>query len=160
MATRSKLPFFIRLGNAFTTLLLKRGVNMRTNVLLTVPGRKSGTPRTTPVTVIEYQGGRYIQSPFGDVDWVRNLRAAGSATLTRGKHAETVSSIELSAEEAAPVIKSALAIAPAMIRAYYDVSPDAPLPELVREARRHPTFRLESDPSEDKVQRNVGKASV
>ena len=149
MAQRFKLPLFIRIGNAVTKLLLRRGVNMRTNVLLTVPGRKSGTPRTTPVTVIEFDGGRYIQSPFGDVDWVRNLRAAGTATLSRGKHTEAVRATELTAEQAAPVLKSAFALAPSMIRAYYDVAPDAPLSEFVREAARHPTFRLETVTARD-----------
>src|SRR2546430_15997883 len=32
---------------------------------------------------------------FGTVNWVRNLRAAGEATLTRGRRTETVSAREL-----------------------------------------------------------------
>ena len=142
MATSFKLPLFIRLGNAVTSALLKRGVKMSTTTLLTVPGRKSGVPRTTPVTIVEHEGGRYIQSPFGDVDWVRNLRAAGAATLTRGRHAEAVRAVELSPEQAAPVLKHALTMAPAMIRSYFDVTADSPLDEIVREAPRHPTFEL------------------
>jgi deazaflavin-dependent oxidoreductase (nitroreductase family) len=144
MATTFRVPLLIRAGNAITTLLLRRGVRMGTNTLLTVPGRKSGLPRTTPVTVIEHDGRRYVQSPFGEVDWVRNLRAAGTATLTRGRHCETVSAIELAAEEAAPILRRALTMAPAVIRSYFDVTPDAPLEELVREARRHPFFELVS----------------
>src|SRR6266536_2532100 len=114
MATTFRPPLFIRLGNALTTMLLRRVVRMATTTLLTVPGRKSGLPRTTPVTVIEHDGGRYVQSPFGEVDWVRNLRAAGTATLTRGRHSETVSAIELTAEQAAPILRHALTIAPAV----------------------------------------------
>jgi deazaflavin-dependent oxidoreductase (nitroreductase family) len=108
MATRFRLPIFIRVGNAVTRFLLRRGVTMGTNTLLTVPGRKSGVPRTTPITIIEHAGRRYVQSPFGEVDWVRNLRAAGAGTLARGRHAETVTVRELSAEETAPVLEAAL----------------------------------------------------
>src|SRR5690242_13135955 len=79
MTNKFQPPFFLRAGNAIMTLLLRRGVKLATNTLLTVPGRKSGLPRTTPVTLIERDGRRYVQSPFGEVDWVRNLRAAGTA---------------------------------------------------------------------------------
>ncbi len=142
MANKFRPPLFLRVGNAITTLLLQRGVKLATNTLLTVPGRKSGLPRTTPVTIIEHDGRRYVQSPFGEVDWVRNLRAAGTATLTRGRHVETVSAIELTAEEAAPILRQALRMAPALIRSHYDITPDAPLAAIVAEARRHPVFEL------------------
>ena len=142
MAKPFRPPLFIRLGNLLTSTFLRLGVRIATNTLLTVPGRKSGLPRTTPVTIIEYEGGRYIQSPFGEVDWVRNLRAAGSGTLTRGRHVEKVTATELSPEEAAPILTQALAMAPSVIRAYYHVESDAPHHEMVREARRHPFFKL------------------
>jgi len=135
-------PLFVRLGNLVTTMLLRRGVKMRTNTLLTVPGRKSGVPRTTPVTVIEHDGRRYIQSPFGDTDWVRNLRAAGTATLMNGRQQETISAVELTPEQAAPVLRHGLTIAPGMIRSYYDVTAESSLEEIAREAPRHPTFEL------------------
>ena len=45
--------------------------------LLTVRGRKSGLPRTTPVNLIEYQGRRWLVAPYREVAWVRNVRAAG-----------------------------------------------------------------------------------
>ena len=49
--------------------------------LLTVRGRKSGLPRTTPVNLIEYQGRRWLVAPYGEVAWVRNVRAAGEVEL-------------------------------------------------------------------------------
>jgi deazaflavin-dependent oxidoreductase (nitroreductase family) len=118
-----------------------------TNTLLTVPGRKSGLPRTTPVTIIEHDSRRYIQSPFGEVDWVRNLRASGTATLTRGRRVETVSAREVSPVEAAPVFKRALAMAPAPIRAYFNVTAESSLDEIARDALRHPMFELRAAPA-------------
>jgi deazaflavin-dependent oxidoreductase (nitroreductase family) len=54
---------------------------MGPDVLLTVRGRKSGLPRSTPATICENSGKRGLISPFGEVNWVRNLRAAGRATI-------------------------------------------------------------------------------
>ena len=94
--------------------LLRAGVKLGTMALITVRGRTSGLPRTTPVTLLEQDGRRWLASPFGDVNWVRNLRAAGEATLTRGRHSEKISAVELTAAEAAPILKQSLARAPAL----------------------------------------------
>ena len=39
--------------------------------LLTVPGRKSGQPHSTPVTLVEDGGERWLVAPYGDVGCVR-----------------------------------------------------------------------------------------
>lgn len=79
--------------------MLRVGVPMGPNALITVRGRKSGEPRTTPVALIEFGGRRWVSSPYGAVNWVRNLRAAGRATLTIHRRRESVLAIELPAEE-------------------------------------------------------------
>src|SRR5678815_4790816 len=114
MTTTAHIPAFVRLGNLVTTTLLRAGVkimgpNKVPMYLLTVRGRKSGQPRTTPIVVIEQDGRRYLVSPFGIVDWVRNLRAAGEAILTRGRRPEKVQATDLPAGEAALVLKRLLA---------------------------------------------------
>ena len=58
-------------------------------VVLTVPGRKSGTPRSTPVTPMTVDGKRYVVGGFPGADWVRNVRAASEVTLTPRPHAGT-----------------------------------------------------------------------
>ena len=83
-----------------------------------------------------------LVAPFGTVNWVRNLLAAGSATLTRGRHSERVSAVELSIQEAGPILKKSLAGAPSFVTNYFDVTPDSPLADFEREAPRHPVFRL------------------
>ena len=72
------VPFF----NVVARPLLAAGVPMGFNGLVTIRGRKSGLPRTTPLAIIEVTGRRWIWSPWGEVQWVRNLRAAGRATIT------------------------------------------------------------------------------
>jgi len=62
--------------------LLVHGVPLGPNRLVTIRGRTSGLPRTTPLAVIAVSGRRWVWAPWGEVQWVRNLRAAGRATIT------------------------------------------------------------------------------
>lgn len=133
-----------RTTNAVMAALLRRGVKIGGNVLLTVPGRTSGEPRTTPVTILEWNGERWLQSPYGNVNWVRNLRAAGHATLTRGRQVEPIAVVELTPAEAAPVYKETFATFPAFIKSHFDVTPESPLAAFEAEAARHPMFRVVS----------------
>jgi deazaflavin-dependent oxidoreductase (nitroreductase family) len=61
----------------------------------------SGQPHTTPVMLTEQHGQRWLISSYGQVNWVRNLRAAGEATLQRGRQRERICAVELSAREVA-----------------------------------------------------------
>src|SRR6476661_7670057 len=83
------------LFNPIAKFLLKAGVPLGFNGLITVRGRKSGLPRTTPVAIIEVSGRRWVWAPFGEVQWVRNLRAAGRATITVHRRQEEVRAVEL-----------------------------------------------------------------
>ena len=103
------VPWWVPFFNPIARRLLAAGVPMGPDVLLTVRGRKSGLPRTTPVAVCEHQGRRGVISPFGEVDWVRNLRAAGQATITAGRRKEDVIAVELGQTEAAAFIRDVLA---------------------------------------------------
>lgn len=88
-------PRGISLFNAVAKPLLAAGMPMGFNGLLTVPGRKTGVPRTTPLAIIEDGGRRWVWSPWGEVQWVRNLRAAGEATITVRRRDQRVRPIEL-----------------------------------------------------------------
>jgi deazaflavin-dependent oxidoreductase (nitroreductase family) len=89
------LPRGISIFNAISKPLLAAGVPMGYNGLLTVTGRKSGEPRTAALAIIERDGRRWVWSPWGEVNWVRNLRAAGHATVTVRKRSEAVRAVEL-----------------------------------------------------------------
>jgi deazaflavin-dependent oxidoreductase (nitroreductase family) len=96
-----RIPGFVGFFDPLARRLLHAGVPLGPNALLTVPGRKSGQPRTTPVALIEVGGRRWLCGTFGETNWVRNLRAAGRATLTVGGRQEAVTATELSQAEAA-----------------------------------------------------------
>jgi deazaflavin-dependent oxidoreductase (nitroreductase family) len=143
MAKQSNVPGFVRLGNMLTTTMLRAGVKLAgfgyPMYLLTVRGRKSGQPRTVPIVIIEQKGRRYVSSPYGIVDWVRNLRAAGAATLTRGRRSETVSVRELPPNEAARVLQENFRRGNPFAR-YFGVTAESSLEEFERAAIGHPVF--------------------
>jgi deazaflavin-dependent oxidoreductase (nitroreductase family) len=74
-------------------------------LVLTVPGRTSGQPRSTPITPMYVDDKRYVVGGFPGADWVKNARAAETATLTSGKTSETVRMVELSPEAARPLLR-------------------------------------------------------
>ena len=88
MAKTYQVNFATRMRDSLIMALLRVGVNMGTTSLLTVRGRKSGQPHTVPVRLIEQESHSFLVAPYGVVQWVRNLRAAGTATLTRGRRSE------------------------------------------------------------------------
>ena len=92
---RGQAPWWVPLFNPISRFLLGAGVPLGPNGLITIPGRKSGLPRTTPVAIIEIAGRRWIWAPWGEVQWVRNLRAAGRATITVRRRTEEVRATEL-----------------------------------------------------------------
>lgn len=73
--------------------------------LLTVPGRKSGKPRTTPVTPFEYEGAEYVLGGIPGADWVKNVQAAETAELKLGRRTRTVRLVEIPAAESEPVLR-------------------------------------------------------
>ncbi len=146
MAKTYQAPLFIRVANVLTTTLLRVGVKLKgagnyPMYLLTVRGRKSGQPRTLPIAMWERNGKRYVGSVFGIVAWVRNLRAAGEATLTRGRRAETVIARELPQGEAALVLREDIKNGNPFAR-YYGVTADSSLEEFERAVLTHPVFEF------------------
>src|SRR5207302_8592167 len=75
---RGRLPWWVPYFNRVAKPLLALGVPMGPDLLITVQGRKTGLPRTTPVTICEYGGRRGLISPFGEtiLDDVRSAQDA------------------------------------------------------------------------------------
>lgn len=106
--TNIKPPFWLKPMNKVFMVMLKLGLPISGKegpVVLTVPGRKSGQPRSTPITPMYVGDLRYVVAGFPGADWERNARAADTATLTAGKKSETVRMVELSVDEARPLLR-------------------------------------------------------
>ncbi len=144
----SRAPYSARMMNPLVKSLLLMGVPLPPTILLTVRGRKSGKPRMTPVGLFEFDSHRYLFSTFGESNWVRNLRKSGEATLRRGRRRETVVAVELTPEEAAPVLKGAMMpyfrrrLMAGQLRSHYNVAPDSSLEEWRDAAKHHPVFEV------------------
>jgi deazaflavin-dependent oxidoreductase (nitroreductase family) len=93
--TRTRAPWWVRTFSPLLGRLLRAGVPLGFNALVTIRGRTSGQPRTTPIAVIDVGGRRWVWAPWGEVHWVRNLRAAGRATVTIRGRSEEVRASEL-----------------------------------------------------------------
>lgn len=158
MAKQYRVNTFVRINNRLTSSLLHLGVNIGSFALLTVRGRKSGKPIETPIAILNQEGKSYLITPYGIVNWVRNLRAAGGeATITRSRHSEKIHAIELPAVAAAPIFREAVRSGPPGIPAmiiqvyrsffvlpYLNVNMDSSLEEYEREVLTHPVFLLQS----------------
>jgi deazaflavin-dependent oxidoreductase (nitroreductase family) len=131
--------------NAMMTAALRRGLGPPGIWLLETRGRKTGTPRTTPVSLVEDETGRYLVSPYGTPAWVQNARAAGQVTLRRGRRADTVAITELGPQESGAVLKRYVT-EQRIVRPWFDAGPGDPAEVFAAEAARHPVFRL-SQPS-------------
>ncbi len=94
-APRAHIPRRVRIFSPVLRFLLVSGVPLGFNRLVTIRGRKSGLPRTTPLAVITVDGRRWVWSPWGESQWVRNLRAAGRATIAFRGETEEVTATEL-----------------------------------------------------------------
>jgi deazaflavin-dependent oxidoreductase (nitroreductase family) len=145
MASRYRLTAPRRALNAFMRALLRLGIAPPGTYLLTACGRRSGTPHSTPVTLIENADGRWLVAPYGPVAWVQNVRAAGHVTLSRGRRTDDLRVDEVGGQEAARVLQAYLRRV-RVVRPYFDAAPDSPLEVFAAEASRHPVFRLHKRP--------------
>jgi len=102
---RLQPPWWLKYVNKAMIGLSRLGVNFGP-VVLTVPGRKSGKPRSTPVTPMTVDGREYIVGGLPGSDWAANARAAGEGTLQRGRRTERVRLVEMSTEEARPLLRA------------------------------------------------------
>ena len=150
---------FFRVVNPLARRMMSAGVPTgRRNILLTVRGRRSGMPRTTPVSLLELEGRRFVQASYSEDGWVRNLRSAGQATVTDHGRRVAVQSVELAPDKAAAILRRALepyrrsrlprgllgprVRPPVAVLRWCRIRVDDTPEEYLGEARRHPLFEF------------------
>ena len=106
---RLRVPRRVLFFGAILKFLMEAGVPLGPNRLVTIRGRKSGLQRTTPLAVITVDGRRWVWSPWGESQWVRNLRAAGRATIASRGETEEVTATELDPTERIGYFRDVLA---------------------------------------------------
>jgi deazaflavin-dependent oxidoreductase (nitroreductase family) len=129
--------------NRFVAFLTRHGVSVLGSRVLAVRGRKSGEWRTTPVNLLELDGRRYLVSPRGVTDWVRNMRAAGEGELRVGNKAEAIRAEELADDAKIAVLRAYLRRWKLEVGVFFDGgSADSTDDELRAIGPRHPAFEV------------------
>src|SRR3954454_7694044 len=62
-------PRYLKPMNKFMMAVQKLGIPTGPAMVLTVPGRKTGKPRSTPMTPFEHDGGLYVVAGYPGADW-------------------------------------------------------------------------------------------
>jgi deazaflavin-dependent oxidoreductase (nitroreductase family) len=121
------------------------GISVLGSRVLAVRGRKSGEWRTTPVNLLIIDGQRYLVSPRGHTQWVRNLRVAREGELRLGRGAEPFIAEEVSNDDKPAILRAYLARWKAEVGVFFGgVGPDASDAELRRISPDHPVFKVSS----------------
>ncbi|MGV0624040.1 nitroreductase/quinone reductase family protein, partial [Mycobacterium kansasii] len=58
--TEPRPPRYLKPMNKFMMAVQRLGIPTGPAMVLTVPGRKTGQPRSTPMTPFDFQGGLYV----------------------------------------------------------------------------------------------------
>lgn len=127
--------------NRLTSWMARRGWG-RTEILTTT-GRSSGDQREVPVSPIELEGAEYLVAPYGEVGWVRNVRAAPEATLRHGSTTRPVRLVEESGDVAATVVAGYYA-RENFPRPYMDVPESPTEADFAAREGAFPVFRVET----------------
>ena len=146
-------PALVRYSNPLTRAFLRIGMPIGPNVLLTVRGRTSGRPRSVAVAVAELDGRRWVIGAYGDVQWVRNLRAAAEGDVRLHGRTVHVRARELGRDEAeafyAETLPAFIARLPWLGRRFLGVLFGSVAPEVLRDPARaavtRPVFELTAE---------------
>ena len=124
--------------------LLALGLPLGPLQLLETVGRHSARRRTTPVVILRAQGERWIVSPFGETDWVRNLRASRTARLGRGARLRRVTLTDAPPELVPGLLRTyrrRYRLIP-FVRAAFEPGATDDTDVYAEIAHRHPVFRV------------------
>jgi deazaflavin-dependent oxidoreductase (nitroreductase family) len=140
---RGQRPNWIaRILNRASAVVASSGVASNYLVTLEVTGRKSGRIFSLPLVMVIVDGQRYLVSMLGDnVQWVRNVRAAGGKAVLRHGRREEIRLEEVPAGQRAAILKAYLQRAPGA-RPHVLVNKDAALSEFEKIAAAIPMFRV------------------
>jgi hypothetical protein len=139
--------WFARGQNRASAVLFAAGIAPRRVAELQVRGRRTGRVICFPVVIADCAGERYLVSMLGnDVNWVRNLRAAGGHAVLRHGRREAVRLQEVDPRDRPPILRRYLQVAPGA-RPHIPVDRNAPLAEFEPVSPDYPVFRILPDPA-------------
>lgn len=122
----------------------RMGVPLAGSRVLGVRGRSSGEWRELPVNPLRVGGHRYLVSPRGHSQWVRNMRVAGGGRLRKGRSIEEFTATEIADADKPPILRAYLkAWAWEVGRFFEDVDASSSEARLLEIAPGFPVFRID-----------------
>jgi deazaflavin-dependent oxidoreductase (nitroreductase family) len=149
--TYKKPGFFANAFNRAVGLLSRMGISLAGSRRLTVRGRKTGKPHSTPVNPLEIDGVTYLVAPRGNTQWVRNLRVAGEGDLNHGSRATHFHGEEVPDQDKLPILKTYLDKWAWEVGAFFELEKNPSDADIRRIAPNHPIFRIELSDTQGKV---------
>lgn len=104
--TAPQPPRWLKPMNKVMMAVQRLGLPTGPAMVLTVPGRKTGKLRSTPMTPFDHNGRLYTVAGYPGSDWAANARAAGTGTLTRGRRSRQVRIVEMTPDQSRPVLRA------------------------------------------------------
>ena len=144
MTAPGTLPRWLGPASRLNLLVLRLGLKIGTQHILSVPGRMTGRMRSTPVSAVTLDGVRYVVSGEG-LAWAKNARVAGWGELLRARRRERVSLTELPPDERGPILRAFWYQVPAgrsFIARLFGLAPDASADDFEAAAPSCPVFRV------------------
>ncbi|HYH91856.1 MAG TPA: nitroreductase family deazaflavin-dependent oxidoreductase [Candidatus Saccharimonadales bacterium] len=132
-----------RLLNLLEWTRIRLGIAPRQRFLLTVTGRRTGRPHTTPVSIVQHGSERWLVAPYGEVSWVQNARVAGRVWLSRGRRREECEIAEVSPIATGRILQEYVTMEP-ITRPFFAGPATAAVDAFAADAARHPVFLLRS----------------
>jgi len=131
-----------RIFNKVFGALVGLGLAPRYNYLVQVRGRKSGRVYSTPISILEHQGRRFLVAPRGRTQWVRNAEAAGQVVLKRGSSRQAFRIRAVPNEEKPEILRAYLDRYKLAVQRYFPVRAGSEAPAFREIADRYPVFEL------------------
>ena len=133
-----------RAMNRIGAIIASFGITSNLMETLETTGRTSGRTISQPMVITVLNGQRYLVSMLGEnVNWVKNVRAAGGKAALRSGRREEIQLEEVPADMRAPILKAYLKRAPGG-RPHIPVDKDAPIADFEKVAADFPVFRVVS----------------
>ncbi|MTD15460.1 DUF385 domain-containing protein [Nakamurella sp. YIM 132087] len=136
-----------RMDGVFNRLvgwLARRGISLAGSRQLSVQGRTSGEWRSTPVNPMTLDGVRYLVSPRGITQWVRNIRVSGTGRLTKGRAVEEFRAVEVADADKPAILRAYLKAWKWEVGRFFEnLDEHASDERLLQEAPGFPVFRIE-----------------
>lgn len=126
--------------------LIRAGLEVGSQHILSIRGRKTGVMRSVPVSLVTVDGVRYVIAGDG-LEWPKNARAARRGELERGRRKEQIHLTEIPPDQRGRVLYAfwhQVRGGRRFVAEMFGLHADADADDFERAGERLPVFRIDS----------------